>query len=88
MDSGTGLEFRPLEFTSSEKSLICDVCTGSISPYIIRPFQREIFDIIDNLLHPGAGIHRSLFQPNLFGSPLIRNLEHGMKIASSGRGPK
>ncbi|GBN62387.1 hypothetical protein AVEN_139000-1 [Araneus ventricosus] len=28
MDSGTRLEFKPLYFTSSEKSLICDVSTG------------------------------------------------------------
>ncbi|GBO25085.1 hypothetical protein AVEN_171307-1 [Araneus ventricosus] len=54
MGSGTGLELRPMYFTSSEKSLYCDVSTDTVRPYVTKSFPLQIFNHIYNLSHPGV----------------------------------
>ncbi|GBM05536.1 hypothetical protein AVEN_94810-1 [Araneus ventricosus] len=49
-----GLELRPVHFASSEKSLYCDVSTGTVCPYVTKSFRRQIFKQIHNLSHPGV----------------------------------
>ena len=51
-DSSIKLEQVPLAF-SDEQSIICEVSTGTLHPYVPESFHRPIFDIIHNLSHPG-----------------------------------
>lgn len=50
----TGLSLRPLTIDGSNHTLLCDVSTGTIRPFIPRDYRRSVFDAIHGLSHPGT----------------------------------
>ena len=49
----TGLTIRPIQIHISGPVLLCDVSLGHPRPIVPRTFQRQVFEAIHNLAHPG-----------------------------------
>ena len=49
----TGLTIRPIQIHNSGPVLLCDVSLGHPRPIVPRTFQRQVFEAIHNLAHPG-----------------------------------
>ena len=49
----TGLTVRPIQIHESGPVLLCDVSLGHPRPIVPRTFQRQVFETIHNLAHPG-----------------------------------
>ena len=49
----TGLTIRPIQIHNSGSVLLCDVSLGHPRPIVSRTFQRQVFEAIHNLAHPG-----------------------------------
>ena len=49
----TGLTIRPIQIHNSGPVLLCNVSLGHPRPFVPRTFQRQVFEAIHNLAHPG-----------------------------------
>ena len=49
----TGLTIRPIQIHNSGPVLLCDVSLGHPRPIVPPTFQRQVFEAIHNLAHPG-----------------------------------
>ena len=49
----TGLKVVLISIQGSEQQLLCDTSTGQPRPLVPRDFQRQVFDTIHSLAHPG-----------------------------------
>ncbi|GFS16791.1 Pol polyprotein [Elysia marginata] len=49
----TGLQIRPFQILEASHPLLCDVSTGQPRPIVPQSFQRQVFETIHNLAHPG-----------------------------------
>ena len=49
----TGLKIVLIPIQGSEQLLLCDTSTGQPRPLVPRDFQRQVFDTIHSLAHPG-----------------------------------
>ena len=49
----TSLQIQPFQIDNSATPLLCDVSTGHPRPLVPNRFQRQVFEAIHNLAHPG-----------------------------------
>ncbi|GFV22968.1 transposon Tf2-6 polyprotein [Trichonephila clavipes] len=56
--SGTSLELKKVTFPNSSTVIMCDLSTGTASPYIPKQHRQDVFSAMHNLSHPG--IRRSV----------------------------
>ena len=49
----TNLQIQPFQIDNSTTPLLCDVSTGHPRPLVPDNFQRQVFEAIHNLAHPG-----------------------------------
>ena len=49
----TSLQIQPFQIDNSTTPLLCDVSTGHPRPLVPTSFQRQVFEAIHNLAHPG-----------------------------------
>ncbi|GFX64722.1 transposon Tf2-11 polyprotein [Trichonephila clavipes] len=56
--SGTSLELKKVTFPNSSTEIMCDLSTGTATPYIPKQHRQDVFSAMHNLSHPG--IRRSV----------------------------
>ncbi|GFS10956.1 Pol polyprotein [Elysia marginata] len=49
----TGLNLQSVQISNDGPKLLCDVSTGNHGPIVPKAFQRQVFETIHNLAHPG-----------------------------------
>ncbi|GFR99791.1 Pol polyprotein [Elysia marginata] len=49
----TGLNLQSVQISNDGPKLLCDVSTGNPRPIVPKAFQRQVFETIHNLAHPG-----------------------------------
>ncbi|GFS16652.1 Pol polyprotein [Elysia marginata] len=49
----TGLTLQSVQISNDGPKLLCDVSTGNPRPIVPKAFQRQVFETIHNLAHPG-----------------------------------
>ena len=49
----TSLQIQPFQIDNSTTPLLCDVSTSHPRPLVPNSFQRQVFEAIHNLAHPG-----------------------------------
>lgn len=51
--SDTTLHLKQVRLTASDIPVYCDISTGSVRPFVTKPFRRQVFTAIHGLSHPG-----------------------------------
>ena len=56
----SSLVWKVMHLPTVPQPVTCDICTGSVRPYMPAEFRRTVFDIIHRLSHPGIHTTRRL----------------------------
>jgi len=52
----SGLRLEKIDFLGTGVIVFCDTSIGTLRPFLTKPFQRNAFNNIHNLAHPGIKV--------------------------------
>lgn len=79
LGSNTGLVLKPLNFSQTNSTLLCDVSTGSIRPYVPKTFRFQVFSDLHGLAHPGVKASTKLLQERFVWKSMAKDIAEWCK---------
>jgi len=73
-DSDTGLVLKHLDFPQTDVKLLCDVSTGTIRPFVPKPFRFQVFSALHNLAHPGVKASTKLLRERFVWKEMSKDI--------------
>ena len=79
LSSDNALELKPIPVPSSQRTVLCDVSTGSPRPYVPAPFRRQVFHSLHDLSHPGIRASQRLITDRFVWDGINRDIRSWAK---------
>lgn len=80
LNSETGLELKPLHFSQTDVTLLCDTSTGTVRPYVPKTFRLQVFSALHNLAHPGVKATTDLIRQRFVWKELHKDIVNWCKV--------
>lgn len=74
LNGTTSLQLMPLKMSSCNKDVICDVTSNKVRPFVPVSMQKEIFNTLHNMAHPGAKATRKLIADRFVWQNMNRDI--------------
>ena len=71
----TSLQLKDFELPNSNLSICCDISTGKVRPYVPVGLRQRIFELINNLSHPGIAASTKLVSERFVWHSMGRDIK-------------